>query len=239
LVPQDYGARPSLPYGPQRKPAGVSAKIKGNLAGGTSVLVGALRGSLYALPADHIMLDALAPAPAALPPPEGRKCTECAPRPWPGALGPLTPLGPGAGVSSGDEDTDSGAGGDTLEDGGGECRAEDYGALVVQDEDASRARSLVPLEPSDEGVAEGLGGLVCPHLPLGLYQLSDWGEGAPALPWLPDAGQPAGKVGNNAVVPGAGASGTGMQRQQHCKCCILIRCMHAIACLALCSGQVP
>lgn len=31
-------------------------KVNGRLAGGTSVLVGALHGSLYALPADHLML---------------------------------------------------------------------------------------------------------------------------------------------------------------------------------------
>jgi len=40
-----------------------SHKYRGHMRSGTSVLVGALRGSLYALPADHLILGALHPRP--------------------------------------------------------------------------------------------------------------------------------------------------------------------------------
>lgn len=201
LASEGNGVRPALPYGPQRKPAGVTSKIKGNLAGGTSVLVGALRGSLYALPADHITIDARSPAPAALmPPPVSGKCTECDARPL-AQLVPFVPMSGGdtSGLHDGDAGGGSGepgAGGPMLEDAGVECRADEdlMPPLVVKDDDASRAGGLVPLQPSSQGVGAGLGGLVCPHLALGLYQLSDPGEGAPTLPWLPESLQQAVKV---------------------------------------------
>jgi serine/threonine-protein kinase/endoribonuclease IRE1 len=173
-------AKPQLPYGPHRRPAAVAARVKGNLAGGTSVLVGALRGSLYALPADHLMLDALAGPVAALPLANGPvstiKCTSCAP------MSPPTALCLG--------------GGETLQDAGGECPAEEVGAAVlVRDDDAPDDRGLVPLQPSGVDVAEEMGGLVCPHLPLGLYHLTAPGEGRPALPWLPASVQQGDEVG--------------------------------------------
>lgn len=55
-------------------------KLRGQLAGGTTVLVGALKGSLYALPADHLMLAAEA---------EGAASGSQAPVVWPDRVGSM------------------------------------------------------------------------------------------------------------------------------------------------------
>jgi hypothetical protein len=161
------GAQPALPYGPARRGAG--GKIRGNLAGGTSVLVGALQGSLYALPADHLVLDArgLPPRPLPLPDASANKCTDCDPAAWGRGLGGLS------------ED---------------ECPAEDLGIEEDAGDYGSAAGGgggLVPLTP---GTADELAGLTCPQPALGLYQLTQSFEGAAPLAWLPAARQRDGEV---------------------------------------------
>jgi hypothetical protein len=82
--------------------------------------------------------------------------------------------------------------------------------LVVADDDADEGASgLVPLEPSDDDVAGELEGLVCPQLPLGLYQLSDPSEGRPMLPWLPESVQQEEEVGGGGCLPG-------LRKGMHC-----------------------
>ncbi len=57
MAPQQGAASIAQPL-PRARGSGTSrGKLQGNLAGGTTVLIGALHGSLYALPADHLMLD--------------------------------------------------------------------------------------------------------------------------------------------------------------------------------------
>jgi serine/threonine-protein kinase/endoribonuclease IRE1 len=171
---------PALSHKPAGKPAVSPSKIKGNLAGGTSVLIGALRGGLYALPADHLVLDDAqlgGPAMLALAGASALRCTDCGLRPpWPGSAAPGADMSPAV---------------PELEHAGSECRAEDGGdgrQLVVADDDVDDGGSgLVPLEASEEGASGGLEGLVCPQLPLGLYQLTNPGEARPLLPWLPDS----------------------------------------------------
>lgn len=189
LMPHASEPPPPLPYGPARKPANIAAKIKGSIAGGTSVLVGALRGSLYALPADHLVLDALADHPAALPLPGGGggmrgKCTDCAVPGFPGSAPFDGVLAEGACAA------DRGSAGACPSGEGEEYDNDDDAGLAVRDDapgGGAGTGALVPLSPSDADVAGELGGLVCPQLPLGLYELAEPGAERQALPWLPDA----------------------------------------------------
>jgi serine/threonine-protein kinase/endoribonuclease IRE1 len=189
LAPHEPDQWPALPQGPARRPSGGrGSKIRGALTGGGSgsgsggssgggggsaVLIGAHRGSLYALPAARVMLDSPG-SELALTAVPGAKCTDCSPQSSAGPFGGhMELLGPGG----------------ELED--GECRAEDLAVadddpLPSPDGDADGAEGgLVPLHPDGGAAKEGLGGLTCPHLPLGLYELAEPGLARGSLPWLP------------------------------------------------------
>lgn len=145
-----------------------SRKVKGQLAGGTSVLVGALHGSLYALPADHLMLAAspasgvdpdsgAANAPAVMwPKKSGRMPLDITPAvvDMCAAAGPVAAGKqqlPGSGGAAGAEGDSGGVSPNGSNEGGSS-------ALALLDESGEAGSGVVALNPADNGAGEGTGG---------------------------------------------------------------------------------
>lgn len=191
LVPSSAAARSPAPASgglgvPRRK-------VKGQLAGGTSVLVGALHGSLYALPADHLMLSA---TPAA-----GEDGTSTGPAGtaavvWPKRTGrmplDITPavvdVCAAGGAAAGKQQLpgSSAAGGADSGSIGGSPNSSDEGdgsALALLDESDVNA-GIVALNPVDNGaVLDELSTLTCPQPPLGIHPITV--QQGQAVGWLP------------------------------------------------------
>jgi hypothetical protein len=237
--------------------AGRHRKVKGQLAGGTSVLVGALHGSLYALPADHLMLMSAAAgdadgsggkaagsasAAAAAAAAAGGASTAL----WPRRQGRLpldiTPAeadmctapkasstgGSGAGAAA----AAAAAPAASQDSGGGGGSAS--GVLAVPD-DLEPSGSVVALNPADSGaVMDELGKLTCPQPPLGIHPLvapQPGGGGArqPLVGWLPlGAAAHEDKV-RDVGVAAPGAAGDGV-----CVCVCVCVCA---ALLRVCCAQ--
>jgi hypothetical protein len=175
-------------------------KVKGQLAGGTSVLVGALRGSLYALPADHLMLSATAAAAAAGEDGSGAgDGAATAAVVWPKRAGrmplDITPtvvdmcaaapaaskqqLPPG-GSSSG---SGSGSSPNGSDDGDGSSGS----ALALLDDSREPGSGVVALNPVENGaVLEELSKLTCPQPPLGIHSITV--QQGQTVGWLPLGG---------------------------------------------------
>lgn len=197
----------------------VAGKLRGQLPGGTAVLVGALRGSLYALPADHLMLADGATGPGGSgavvwPDRVGRLPMDINPA---DTAGMCNAAQDAAGVQSGhsppqvlpvsqalhvverlapDSACDAGAP-PTASAAGNSCSSSSIVTLVDDSDAGSGAgHALVPLEPSDsEVLLDELGSLTCPQPPLGIHALSR--QQAPAVTWLPEPTlPPAHKVGS-------------------------------------------
>jgi hypothetical protein len=169
-------------------------KVKGQLAGGTSVLVGALRGSLYALPADHLMLSATAAAAAA-----GEDAGDGAATAavvWPKRAGhmplDITPTivdmcaaAPAAskqqlpaGGSSSSGSTPNGS-----DDGDGSSGS----ALALLDDSGAPGSGVVALNPvENDAVLEELSKLTCPQPPLGIHPITV--QQGQTVGWLPLGG---------------------------------------------------
>jgi hypothetical protein len=177
-------------------------KLKGHLAGGTSVLVGALHGSLYALPADHLMLSAAAAGAAGEDGAGSAGPAGTAAVVWPKrtgrmplditpavvdvcAAGPRTAAArkqqlPGRSGAAGGSADGSGSGG-----GGPNSSNEGQGgsALALLD-DSDAASGVVPLNPVDSGaVLDELGTLTCPQPPLGIHPITV--QQGQQVGWLP------------------------------------------------------
>eukprot|EP00879_Flechtneria_rotunda_P013807 GHRR01014420.1.p1 GENE.GHRR01014420.1~~GHRR01014420.1.p1 ORF type:complete len:470 (+),score=187.68 GHRR01014420.1:1045-2454(+) len=173
-------------------------KLKGRLAGGTTVLVGALQGSLYALPADNLMLAAADTDESG-----GSSTAEWSARTGSlplditlaerevfaaaGAAGAaggqmqhMLPCSTG-GISSQAGCNASCSSGISSSD--GSKGSSNGGAVTLVDDDAS-SKDLVPLEPSEKGLVDELGSLTCPQPPLGIHNLSV--QQARPVAWLPN-----------------------------------------------------
>lgn len=155
-----------------------SRKVKGQLAGGTSVLVGALHGSLYALPADHLMLAASpangvdpdgsgspgAAAAVVWPKKAGRMPLDITPAvvdmcaAAPAAAGgeaAAKPRLPGSGAASGAvaaaPSDGSGSSSGAIPNSSGEGGS----ALALLDESSEAGAGVVALNPADNGAGRG------------------------------------------------------------------------------------
>lgn len=210
-------------------------KLKAQLPGGTTVLVGAIKGSLYALPADHLMLAAdaddglpgssgavvwpqrvgrlpldITPADADFcdAAPTGSAAAEAAPPEQGRALPSASPAIAGPVAADSPAPASDGSGSEAADGcGGPNGSCSNAGLTVVDEPHSPDSTSLVALEPSDSGLLEELGSLTCPQPPLGIHSIAV--QQAQALAWLPDT---TAKVGDGAL---SGSSNTwlGLQSQ--------------------------
>eukprot|EP00878_Enallax_costatus_P018795 GHUV01019807.1.p1 GENE.GHUV01019807.1~~GHUV01019807.1.p1 ORF type:complete len:727 (+),score=262.17 GHUV01019807.1:265-2445(+) len=212
LDPDQALARPELRPGTGIMPVSSNpGKLRGQLAGGAAVLVGALRGSLYALPADHLMLadgaagvagseaavvwpNRVGNMPLDINPADAAGMCSVAPgaaagRPQqtlPTQVGVVgDPPGPSSACGAGAPAVASAA----VSSADNNCSS--AALALVDDSDAGDGggHSLVPLEPSDSSVLlDELGSLTCPQPPLGIHALNR--QQAQAVTWLPELSEP-------------------------------------------------
>lgn len=233
LVPS-AAARPPVPA--ERGVGLLHRKVKGRLPGGTSVLVGALHGSLYALPADHLMM-AAAPAAeeAGSSGPAGTAAVV-----WPKRTGrmplDITPAvvdmcaaGPAAkpqlpsGSSSAAAAAAAGEAGNVGSVGspnGSNEGGSTHTALVLLDE-SEPGGGVVALDPVDNGaVLEELNSLTCPQPPLGIHAITE--QRGQTVGWLPLAGLVQDTGVSAVCVGGEGA------REACSEVGLLCRCVAAV-----------
>lgn len=194
--PSSPRARPPMPAGRVGGRSGVlRRKVKGHLVGGTSVLVGALHGSLYALPADHLMLSAAVAGAAGEDGASSTGPAGTAAVVWPKRTGrmplDITPAvvdvcaagkqqlpGPSGAAGGSADGGSSGGGGPNSSDEG------DGGSALALLDDSDGASGVVQLNPVDSGaVLDELGTLTCPQPPLGIHSISV--QQGQQVGWLP------------------------------------------------------
>jgi hypothetical protein len=200
LLPASMAASLGLAMAPT-PPGPARRKVKGRLAGGTSVLVGALEGSLYALPADHLMLmsddsasggssSSKTAATAVWPQRRGRMALDITP-----AEADMCRAGPG-GSKAQQQATGVGAAAASGEDNSRAAASDNSsGALALLDDSGSGGARVVTLAPVDSGaVIDELGSLTCPQPPLGIHPITRQ-AGGQHVTWLPLGGSDGEQVG--------------------------------------------
>lgn len=229
LVPS---AAARLPVPAERGVGLLHRKVKGRLPGGTSVLVGALHGSLYALPADHLMM-AAAPAaeeggssgPAGTaavvwPKRTGRMPLDITPAVVDMcAAGPAAkqqlPSGSSSAAAAAAAAGEAGNVGSVGSPNGSNEGGSTHTALVLLDE-SEPGGGVVALDPVDNGaVLEELNTLTCPQPPLGIHAITE--QRGHTVGWLPLAG-----LVQDTVVSAWMwfCGGTGWRPAVKCGCCV-------------------